>query len=186
MTSACSIANIDTMSTDSMSSYRLPLNAGFILALLAQGEPLTLYDLNARARLSSGAAVPALLKLWQKKLVWCESKSGRKLYTISESGRQIIGKHWAEFLEKPAKDLADTLKIGWLPLALGYDESAKGYLERSAAARVRVADRLADSAPEAGSLATLYDWAYSMGKAARLRAEAEALMMVAGRIGGGE
>src|SRR3954466_2879449 len=50
----------------------------FVLALISEGEVQTLYDLHRKARLSSGAALPALRRLEALKLIRAKSEKGSR------------------------------------------------------------------------------------------------------------
>jgi DNA-binding PadR family transcriptional regulator len=159
------------------------LTAVFILALIYTGQPITNYEMQ-KLGFSSGAIVPTLEKLHKMGVIARSSNQSeaRDSY-LTKDGKRILEDAWFSFLMRPAKNVAETLRIAWIALAVGKDEIAGKFLRQSARVRIDFARRLqGKTAAKTGSLAERYRIVLDAVKSATWLAEAQVLQNLANEI----
>jgi DNA-binding PadR family transcriptional regulator len=115
----------------------------FVLALISEGEVQTLYDLQRKARLSSGAALPALRRLEALKLIRAKSEKGsrKRSFLLTAEGRDVLRKGWPSFLQEIPSDVEGILRRAWIAALMGDRSFAAEYLHKAARRKQDAADR---------------------------------------------
>jgi DNA-binding PadR family transcriptional regulator len=114
----------------------------FLLGMMAKAKVRTLYDLQRRARLSSGAAVPALRRLEGRELIASQIAKGsrKRRFRLTSEGRDVLKKTWPSSLEKIPLDIDGILRCAWIAVLMGDPGFGAKYLRKAAQKKEEAAE----------------------------------------------
>ena len=168
---------------DSLTSLEL-----FLLALVEQGHD-TPYRLKQAAGISVGAALPALNRLNDRKLLHRAEVEARNKqeFTLTALGRKALVQEskrlLSEFTETPPKDSESALRLAALAFFAGKQRVAVSLLKSTGEARRRSTGKSEGSAQLLTTdVAALYRSMAQICDTARSEADAGALITLAGQL----